>query len=712
MKRIGVLLCLLFCLGILTDRLITHLQSGNRHFASATPANVDSSTSASASPTASANGTLATQASAAPVTSTNGTLATPVSVTPPANGSQGNPQPVLYTYAGKGDPSIKTDPAAKPEPPINPQLTLATHSEAAPTNPADPKQAEPRHHHTNLLVLSKLTLTAKSDLSHITFTYHMIPTSGNADVGIQLFAHRDDVKTEDKWEGINPVDSAGRSVILSLYQGIDNTGTFDVALPKGVYGATRLILFAAPDGKNMDMSKTLYDTSHDPNAHLNLNLTVVSSDKRVTSPVMLMVPKAEVTTQNNGGYSATFLGIVKVPQDYHPGDNGLWVMAKSPCGFVQDWISMNNARPAGDANDNYLKIPVRLTIKNVKTGLWNVQFGLFKNSWGDPLTWVYPGVDFAAGDWVQKAPADHLPPRLQVHNNRFQAVDGKPYDFYADRATGKQAVSFVRGGNYGNAIGWTINPEYNRPGYFVLLKQLGCHFMRIAFNPERFVSEAVYRDAVDQIVQNMWSAGLYPVIGPQGLIKATTLQEQVDKSVKLVELMASHYKGKPIWLEVCNEPFEVPEWSKWKPIASRMARAAREIDPDAFLIVPLEGWGKDGRAAAKDPIKDVHVDLYDAHAYIPPQDVARVYSDAVKAGLPLYIGEYGGNDAGYLSHMDMALQNLHGLVASAPWAFTKSGQDSLPLIADGSTAVLHFTPTGQQIATDYALWDQGKRKMQ
>jgi hypothetical protein len=681
MKRIALLLCLMFCLGVLTDRIVMHLWSGNHSPTVVATAGVDRIDSPPAVYVAKSESGIEGRL----------TLAAHGAASPSPGEASSVPGEVSSSPA-----------AAAPAAPKQP-------SPAAPT-PVAPAAASPVQGNSQL-ALSRLALTAKADLSQVTFTYHMTPVAGNADVGIQIFANREDVKSESKWEGIFPLDSAGKPLIIQLYEGLDNTGSFTVTLPKGVYGATRLILFAAPN-KNVDLSKTLYDTKNDANAHLDLHLTVASAEKRVTAPILVMSPKTETADEGNGAYTATFTGVVKTPQDYHPQENGFYVMAKSPAGFAQNWVSMKNAEPSGDPADNYLKIPVQFTVKGVKAGLWNMQFGLFKYTWGDALHWVYPGVDFAVGDWVQRAPADHIPPRLRLRNNRFETLDGKPYDFYAGKPAAVEAVSFVRGGNYGNAIGWTILPEYNRPGYFALLKQMGCHFMRIAFNPERFMDEPVYRQAVDQIVQNIWAAGLYPVIGPQGLMKAATLQEQVDKSVKLVELMTRQYKGKSVWLEVCNEPYEVAEWAKWKPIVTRMVRTARAIDPDAFLIAPLEGWGKDGRAAAKDPIRDVHVDMYDAHAYIQPEDVARVYGDDVKAGLPLYIGEYGGNDATYLSRMDMALQNLHGLVAAAPWAFTKSGQDGLPLIADGSSTTLKYTQAGQQIATDYALWDEGRRKPQ
>jgi hypothetical protein len=44
----------------------------------------------------------------------------------------------------------------------------------------------------------------------------------------------------------------------------------------------------------------------------------------------------------------------------------------------------------------------------------------------------------------------------------------------------------------------------------------------------------------------------------------------------------------------------------------------------------------------------------------------------------------------------------------APWAFTVAGDDQIPLVASGDTAVIHYTAAGQAIANDFATWDQGK----
>lgn len=590
------------------------------------------------------------------------------------------------------------------EPTASPTLTPAAAVIAQP-DPAKP--ADPAAQQGNELAISKLTLTPKVDLSEVTVTYHITPTNRSADAWMQLYVHRDDITARSQWDAINTKDEAGKPLILNLYQGQDNTGTFKVNLPKGVYGACRVLLFNSPDGKSVDSSKVLYDSNQ--KLKVALNATVSSEDRRVLAP-MLAPATAETEPGGDGTSNVTLKLGVKVPEDYHAQEGGFWVMAKSGKAFGQVWAGMKNAQEVADGDNRYKLIPVQVTLKGLANGLYNAQIGLFKYSFGDPLEWTYPGTDFEVGDdWVVKAPEDKMPPRLRVKNGRFVTLDGKPYDFYPDAPAARKAVSFVRGGNYGNAITWTLMPALNKPGYFVLLKTLGCRYIRFNFNSDRY-NEPIYQHAVDQVVQNIWAAGLYPVLAPQDLPQAGSREGRVEKGYQVVRTMAAKYVGKPIWLELCNEPHDFQTWEEWRPVAIRYMQAIRKIDPDAFIVVPLEGYGKDGRGAAKHPITEEHVDLYDGHAYVKPEDVATLYAPITKAGLPLLIGEYGGDKADYLEQMNRALQNLTPApLAAGPWAFTVKGQDSLPLVENGTTAVLHLTSTGQTVADAYSQWDAGKK---
>ena len=570
------------------------------------------------------------------------------------------------------------------------------------------------HAQGKLLKFSKLSLEAKSDLGEAVFSYRLATSSRSANVGMQLYAKREDVKDHDQYDMISPINSDGSPVILNLFRGRENRGSFRMSIPIGVYGGFRFILFESPDGKTTDYGRLLYDSSLDlPNPPISIKLKITTTQRRIVSPILELSPKKMVVKSNaDSTADVTISAFVKIPKAMGSQGTGFWAMAKGSAGFSQVWLPLSSAVPGGDALDDYLKIPVSFVIKGVEKGLKSLDLGLFPDKMEKAIKWIVNGVDLEIGgeQWVIKAPANLMPPRVRVSNRRFHTLNGKPFDFYADNLAGKKGVGFVRGGNYGNAVTWTIYPALNSPNYFTLLGEMGCKYLRFSLNPNRYLAEPLYQHVIDQIVQNIWAASIYPVITPQDLPDAPTLAERVEKGNRLLEILAAKYKGKSVWLEVCNEPHEFPVWKDWKPVAIRYVKTIRAIDPDAFVIVPFEDLSKDGRGAAKDPITGVSVDLYDGHAYLKPEEVERNFKPAILAGLPVLIGEYGGGYE-YLSQMNLAIQNLPpGLVAAGPWAFTIPGQDSLALVQDGSSASLKMTPSGQAIFDDYALWNAGKRK--
>jgi hypothetical protein len=576
---------------------------------------------------------------------------------------------------------------------------------------SQPAQADTKKKGENELNFSHVSFAASAKLGQVTFTYDLVPSNASDNAIMQLFVNVDGV-----WEQFTPKDDNG-TIVFHLYKDLDCTGTFKIDLPKGTYSQYRMILFDAPDGTNADFDHVLWDSVNQKNPPVpSVNFAVTSDAAPIDAPVITYPPNPLESSQGGGLSTVTIPAIVKYPADYAPDGGGFWAMAKGNGGFSQVWVDPKNAIQNGGEGDSVnsipIQIPIQFVLKNLRPGIYNVQFGLFKPSFGNPLQWIYPGLDFEAGgdSWETKAPQDHIPPRLHVEGNHFLLTSGKPFNFYSSNTSGRLAATFVRGGNYGNAITWTAQPALDTPGYFTLLADMGCHYIRFNFDPDRYIQQRMYANAVDQVVQNIWMAGLYPIIAPQDLPSGSSLQQRIDKGNKLLAMVAAKYSGKSVWIEICNEPHEFATWSQWKPVAERYVRTIRTIDPGAFVIVPFENYSADGVGAAKSPITDIHVDLYDGHAYIDATKVAAAFAPAIKAGLPVIIGEYGGNDPTYLHHMDRTFQSLSPEpLAISPWAFTIKGQDSLPLVLNGSTANLVLTPAGQAVSKDFRSWDDGRK---
>lgn len=550
-------------------------------------------------------------------------------------------------------------------------------------------------------------LSAVTDLGTVGFTLHISNPTAPAAVNFQIFLHRiyaaPDGTKVDEWVQIVPTDAAGGNS-FNVFPNLDNVFTFSsTAVPLGNYTEARVIGFTA--GSNF--SQNVLDAMA-----TGLNLSVTTTQIRVTKPQIVVDTASVQLPGPDGKMHIPFT--IKFPDGYVTQYSGLFAMAKGSGGAVQPWEDLTKAVIA-TGPDPCRVLTSEFVLDVPANGLYNLQFGLFNYGW-TLLQWVYPGMDFEVGGdaWVVKCPAANLPPRLTIVGGQWQTLDSKAFDWCPSTAPlCCSAVAFVRGGNYGNALTWTNNPDYNTPGFFSVLRFKGLRWIRTNFDPDKYLASAAYQHSVDQVVQNQLSGGLYPIIGPQNMPTSSAGEADRDaKHLTLIKALATKYNGLPVWLNLCNEPSNLATWAQCKPVMEAAAQAVRAIDPQAFVICPFNGYSTGSTAdAAASPITSVHIDLLDYHAYNAPDVFAQNTAPALAAGLPVLVGEYGGGDAAYLNSMDIAFQKAwiahKSLMGAGPWAFTHMGQDSLPLVADGSGAVVTFTPSGQQVIADYALWDAG-----
>lgn len=384
--------------------------------------------------------------------------------------------------------------------------------------------------------------------------------------------------------------------------------------------------------------------------------------------------------------------IIKFPDGFHVGDGAFWAMAKGDAFFDQQWVQFEGHsgytaithRATGP--DPYLYCLGEWVFPMPAPGLYNIQFGLFDNSWQKPYTWLWPGLTFESGGeaWVQKCPAEKLP-SLSI------ALD-------------KGKSPFWIGGNFGNDICFNtlLTGIFGADaGYFSLLKFLvPASVMRINYLPDKALSEETYLHQVEQIAHWMLLGGCVPMLAPQIMPSGNTQTEKADKLVRLHETMVKLFAGYPVIHDICNEPSDMGDWAAWRPVAMRVAQAIRAIDPKAIIVCPLEGYSKDARAASANPLPTGLVDFYGWHPYLAAQDLA-AYSGTLNN---LICQEY--YDGGQLFHA--SLQALAPRVQGVmPWAYTV--KDSLPLVASRNGAAMTFSSVGQAIVGFNAQWMKGER---
>lgn len=98
--------------------------------------------------------------------------------------------------------------------------------------------------------------------------------------------------------------------------------------------------------------------------------------------------------------------------------------------------------------------------------------------------------------------------------------------------------------------------------------------------------------------------------------------------------------------EICNEPNGGTTWKTIKSYANEIIPVIRANDKDAVIIVGTPTWSQEVDKAAASPIKGDNI-MYALHFYAGThQDSLRTTAEnAIKAGLPIFVTEFGICDA-------------------------------------------------------------------
>lgn len=107
--------------------------------------------------------------------------------------------------------------------------------------------------------------------------------------------------------------------------------------------------------------------------------------------------------------------------------------------------------------------------------------------------------------------------------------------------------------------------------------------------------------------------------------------------------MSAQLKGYDnVLYEICNEPNNGTSWKDIKSYAKAIIPVIRKNDKDAVIIVGTPNWSQEVDKAAADPIKEKNI-MYALHFYAAThkQWLRDTMTKAVKAGLPVFVTEYG-----------------------------------------------------------------------
>ena len=249
-----------------------------------------------------------------------------------------------------------------------------------------------------------------------------------------------------------------------------------------------------------------------------------------------------------------------------------------------------------------------------------------------------------------------------------------------------------------HGIAWF--PQYvNKDAFQTLRDNYGINTIRLAMYTNK--SEGYGPDAVNKVREGVKYAtelGMYVIIDWHILNDGNPNQHK-SEAKKFFTKMSKKYGGqKNVIYEICNEPNSGCSWEDIKTYANEVIPVIRENAPEAVILVGTPTWSQEIEKPQNDPITGYDNIMYTLHFYAAThkEDLRSKMVNAVEAGTPVFVSEYGlcdasgngGNDLGqaqsWIDTMDQ-----HG-ISYAVWSFCNKEETSA-LIASSCRKTSGFT---------------------
>lgn len=224
----------------------------------------------------------------------------------------------------------------------------------------------------------------------------------------------------------------------------------------------------------------------------------------------------------------------------------------------------------------------------------------------------------------------------------------------------------VRGRNlvdsYGNAVqlrglsthGLAWFPQYvNEKLFGELRKEWGANVVRLAMYTAESGGYCTdgdkekLKELVKNGVQYAAKADLYAIVDWHILSDGNPNQYREEAVSFFKELLGELADYDNVLYEICNEPNGGTSWGEIKAYAKEVIPVIRENAPDAVILVGTPNWSQQVDLAAADPITEYGNLMYTLHFYAATHTGAlqNTMAEAVDAGLPVFVSEFGICDA-------------------------------------------------------------------
>ncbi|MBQ8945704.1 MAG: glycoside hydrolase family 5 protein [Lachnospiraceae bacterium] len=240
------------------------------------------------------------------------------------------------------------------------------------------------------------------------------------------------------------------------------------------------------------------------------------------------------------------------------------------------------------------------------------------------------------------------------------------YDKYGALHVGPKGRLVDRNGEVVALHGYSTHglswyPEYVNRDFFEQLKDdWNVDAIRLAMYTAEEDGYCVEDDAnrekllgvIDRGVKAATELGLYVIIDWHILSDSNPLIYE-DLAADFFEKVSSRYAAYGnVFYEICNEPNENCTWADVKKYAERIIPIIRKNDRYSVILVGTPKWSQRLDEAEADPVTIDDNLMYSVHFYADTHrdELRKIYTDAIAAGLPVFCTEFGtcaadGNNA-------------------------------------------------------------------
>lgn len=193
-------------------------------------------------------------------------------------------------------------------------------------------------------------------------------------------------------------------------------------------------------------------------------------------------------------------------------------------------------------------------------------------------------------------------------------------------------------------------PQYTQSASIGSTRAYGANVFRIAMYVDqdsgnytmKSADRNKNREAMYAAIDNTLGLDMY-AIADWHMLEEENPMDRVDCAVEFFAELSQQYAGEPgLIYEICNEPNGDTTWDDVYEYASLVVPTIREHSPEAVIIVGTPSHSTDLRGAIENPVPYDNV-LYAYHYYtgIAKGDYAQNLQNAIDAGLPIFISEWG-----------------------------------------------------------------------